>query len=319
MTSTGTPATGLPAGSSTRPVTVIRAAGSFFRSSSNVVFIGVVSFADAARALNRSVASGTSTTKSESKASTATRGRVRPGCGAGRGSPAAGPPAATAAPSPARPVPRATDAEAPGDLQQVPGVIAGSGAGQQDDVVAGALALDPHPTRGEPGQRVEPVQSAGRRAMAWVRQSSRWTCASSCRRTSRRRSAASRVGLAGSRTTGRSQPQVIGMAARMAAEQGHAARQAELRRQVAQEARSSRRRRSAGLAAPAAARRSGRSEGPPGSRMPRPARSPSSQATTGEGSRPWPTAARMRRSTLRGGRGKRVREGFPRMSASRRC
>src|ERR1035438_5446209 len=49
------------------------------------------------------------------------------------------------------------------------------------------------------------------RAMVWVRQSHRFTWASSCNRTTRRRCSDQCVASAGSRTTGRHQPQVSGM------------------------------------------------------------------------------------------------------------
>ena len=47
--------------------------------------------------------------------------------------------------------------ERPGQVEQMRGVIGCAGAREQDDVIAGALALDAHPTRREPGEWVEPV------------------------------------------------------------------------------------------------------------------------------------------------------------------
>ena len=283
MTITAASGTGLPAGSSTRPVTVIRAAGS---AAGGWPAIGSCAGAVAARrAPRRSIASGRS---SEDRGEEGDR----------RG-PAAGPASASV---------RVEDRQQPALELRRPrhrqrgqsprrgerGAPGRSPAGGRRSRWPGRR---PAARRRRRRARARPASDAPRTRPAGgtsrprtrpgrshcVRQSSRRTCASSCNRTSRRRSTPHESASAGSRTTGRIQPQVIGMAARSPRSRVTRRDQPELRREVAQQGASSRRRRSARRRASIVAARSVRPAGPTGPRGPRPARPPTATTTTGRG------------------------------------
>ncbi len=182
-------------------------------------------------------------------------------------------------------------ARSPGDLQQVAGVVAGPRAGQQHDVVAGPLALDPHTTRGRPRQRVKPVARAGRASGRSSASGSRagGCAASSCNRTSRRRSMLQEAVSAGSRTTGRIQPQVIGTAPWSLCSKATRRLRPSVEDSSVRSASPCRRRRSAGPPAPIVAARSVRPSAPTGRSRPRRSRPPTATTTTGR------TVARMER------------------------
>ena len=100
----------------------------------------------------------------------------------------------------------------PGELEKLARVIGGTFSREDDAVVAGVLALEPQPMERVPDEWMEPVQRGCKATASCTPASTRRTWASSCSNTSRRFRSGQHEASSGSKITGRTTPQVSGMA-----------------------------------------------------------------------------------------------------------